>query len=238
VSTAVKLSLTVEGELAALRVDEYCDVGDCRDVAQFALLLGLDQIGKALTGRALTGEAQLTIPKPAYFDRFAQLFGRVRFDQPVTQLVFPASSLDLPLVTPDRAGLRLAREQCEHALRELRLDVGIVERVQSLLCSCEGSSSLDQVSAQLRVSSRTLKRRLAAQGVSFSELLDRERRGRALSLVGSSSLPLPAVAERLGYSGVPNFARAFRRWTGQTPAAYRRAATSGCAESAAHCSIT
>ncbi|HKP57480.1 MAG TPA: AraC family transcriptional regulator [Polyangiales bacterium] len=222
ICTAVKLSLHVDDGRAALRIEELCDVGDCRDVALFALLLGLGQIGKALTGCDLGGEAQLAIARPDYFDRFEDLFPRMRFDQPATQLVFPAHQLDLPLSNPDRAGLRLAREQCEQALSELRLDAGIVERVQALLANAEGSHSLDEVSTKLRMSSRTLKRRLASQGVSFSELVDRERHGRALSLVGSSSLPLLTIAERLGYSGVPNFARAFRRWTGQTPAAYRR----------------
>jgi AraC-like DNA-binding protein len=227
ISTAVKLSLHVEGELAALRIEECCDVGDCRDVAQFALLLGLGSIGNSLTGCDLGGEVQLGIAKPAYFERFAHFFNRIRFDQPATQLVFRAALLDLPLVARDRAGLRLAREQCEQALRELRLDTGIVERVQALLSSADGSRSLDEVSTALRVSSRTLKRRLASQGVTFSELSDRERRGRALSLVASPQLPLPTIAARLGYSGVPNFARAFRRWTGQTPAAYRRACATG-----------
>jgi AraC-like DNA-binding protein len=222
ISTAVKLSLHVDGERAALRVEECYDVGDCRDVAVLALILGLGQIGKALTGRELAGEVHVAIAKPQYFDRFQEVLKRLRFDQPVTQLVFHAGLLDLPLKTPDRAGLRLAREQCERALRELRLDGGIVERVRALIPSDDGFRSLEEVSANMRLSSRTLKRRLASQGVSFSTLSDQERRQRAFALVGSSTLPLLAIAERLGYSSVPNFARAFRRWTGQTPAAYRR----------------
>jgi AraC-like DNA-binding protein len=222
VSTAVKLSLVEEGQTAALRVEEHCDIGDCRDVAVFALTIGLSQIGRALTGRNLTGEAHLAIARPDYVDRFAEMLPRLRFDQPVTQLVFDASQLALPLSTPDRAGLRLAREQCDRALRELRLDGGIVERVRTLISNREGFRSLDEVSGALRMSSRTLKRRLAAQGVTFSELLDQERCSLARTFVGASPLSLLEIAERLGYSSLPNFARAFRRWTGQTPAVYRR----------------
>jgi AraC-like DNA-binding protein len=212
----------VDRERAALRVEESYDIGDCRDVALLALLLGLNQIGSALTGCDLGGEAQIAIAKPKYFERFPELLSRIKFDQPVTQLVFDARQLDLPLTAPDRAGLRLAQEQCEQALRELRLDGGIVERVRALIPSHDGFRSLDEVSANLRLSSRTLKRRLASQGVSFSALSDQERRQLACKLVASSRLPLLAVAERLGYSSLPNFARAFRRWTGQTPASYRR----------------
>jgi AraC-like DNA-binding protein len=224
VSTAVKLSLHREGELVALRVEECCDPGDCRDVAVFALIIGMSQMGRALTGREVAGEAHLAIPRPDYADRFSELLTRVRFDQPVTQLVFDAKALELPLVAPDRAGLRLAREQCERALRDQGLDGGIVERVRSLVATPQGMLSLDEVAARLRMSARTLKRRLAAQGSSFSELLEQERCQRARLLLGSSQLTLLEITERLGYSTLPNFARAFRRWTGETPAAYRRAA--------------
>jgi len=225
ISTAIRLSLRVEDGLAALRIEELYDPGPNRDVAVFALVLGLDQMGKALTGRDVPGEAQLAIPRPAYADRFPELLRHVRFDAPVTQLVFDVKYLDLPLVAPDRAGMRLAREQCERALRELGLDGGIVERVRSLLSRPDDVSTLEDVAARLRLSARTLKRRLAAQGVSFTELLEEERCQRARLLLCSSQLSLVEITERLGYSTLPNFARAFRRWTGQTPAAYRRASS-------------
>jgi AraC-like DNA-binding protein len=223
VSTAIKLSLHVEGKLAALRVEEHYDPGDCRDVAVFALIVGLAEIAKALTGREMRGEIHLTIPKPAYFERFAEMLRGVRFDQSITQVVFDADLLQLPTTAPDRAGLRLAREQCERALRDLGLDGSIVERVRALISNPEGMRSLDEVASCLRMSGRTLKRRLAAQGVSFSGLLEQERCQRAQLLLRSSPLSLLEITERLGYSTLPNFARAFRRWTGQTPAGYRRA---------------
>lgn len=222
ISTALVLRLQVEGGLAALRFEEQCDPGDVRDVAVLALIVGLDQIGKALTGCDVPGEAHLAIPRPAYADRFPDLLAHARFDQPVTQLVFDAKHLDQPLVTPDRAGLRLARRQCERALCDLGLDGALLDRVRSLISSPDGVRSLEQVADNLHVSARTLKRRLAAQGVTFSELVDQERRQRAQLLLISSSLSLADITERLGYSTVPNFARAFRRWTGQTPSAYRR----------------
>jgi len=59
------------------------------------------------------------------------------------------------------------------------------------------------------------------QGSSFSEVLDEVRRQRALLLLEDRRLALADVAGRLGYSDTANFTRAFRRWTGQTPAAFR-----------------
>jgi len=78
------------------------------------------------------------------------------------------------------------------------------------------------VAAQLHVSSRTLKRRLAEHRTTFSAIVDGERKRRALTLLRSTALTHDQVAAQLGYSDVANFSRAFRRWTGKTPGALRK----------------
>jgi len=223
-TTSIGLRLQVEGSAASLIFEERAELRGARDVALISIIVGMRQIGQMLTGRALEdGHADLAIPEPAYFHRFRHLLPDARFGQPVTQVVFDASFLDLPLVQADRAALRLAREQCERALDALGYDGDFVERVRRTVSKGESFRSLDEVAASVHVSPRTLKRRLAAQGVSFSSLLDGERRGRALLLLQSAHVSLEEVAGRLGYSTLSNFVRAFHRWTGRTPAAYRRA---------------
>jgi AraC-like DNA-binding protein len=222
VTTAITLRLVVEGDVAALRFEEHDDPGDVRDMVHLSLAIGLGQIGQALTGSKRPGVADLAIARPAYWQRFENMF-QIRFDQPVTQLVFQASLLDLPLVAPDRSGMCLAREQCERALADLTHNGMIVGRVRGLIANAERFRTLDEVAACLGVSPRTLKRRLAAQQISFSELVEEERHQRALLMLRSSQLSLEEITERLGYSTVPNFARAFRRWAGVAPGAYRRA---------------
>ncbi len=223
VTTALDLRLKVDAGIGSLIVDERVDRGEVREVALISLLVGLWQIASDLTGRDLQGTADLAIPKPDYFERFAHVLPEVRFDQPVTQLVFDAALLEIPLRKPDRVALLLGREQCERKLQALGFDRGLVERVRRLLPKPEGFHSLNELAATLHMSPRTLKRRLSAEGESFSELLDRERREKALLLLSSRDLTLEQISERVGYSTVPNFVRAFRRWTGKTPAAFRRA---------------
>jgi AraC-like DNA-binding protein len=223
ITTALELRLKVEGSVAALIFDEHGDLGSAGDYAKISLLVGLSQISKTLTGQELKGSVDIALPRPSYFSRFAHLLPSVRFDQPVTQFVFDAASLDLPLIAPDRAALRLARKQCERELLALGFDGAIVDRVRRLLPKPEGFRSIDEVAGALHLSTRTLKRRLSTQQVSFSQLLDQERREKALLMLHSSEITFEDVAERLGYSTVSNFVRAFRRWTGKTPAAYRRA---------------
>ena len=73
----------------------------------------------------------------------------------------------------------------------------------------------------MHASPRTLKRRLAEENTTFSAIRDDVRRQRALLLLDDRRLSIGEVATRLGYTELPNFTRAFRKWTGVTPAAYR-----------------
>ncbi|HEY4239503.1 MAG TPA: helix-turn-helix transcriptional regulator [Kofleriaceae bacterium] len=86
-----------------------------------------------------------------------------------------------------------------------------------------GYRSLTEVAREMGTSSRTLKRQLAARGTQFSAILEGLRHDRALRLLADASLPLTAVAHQLGYADLAGFTRAFRRWTGTSPGAYRKA---------------
>jgi AraC-like DNA-binding protein len=71
------------------------------------------------------------------------------------------------------------------------------------------------------MSMRTLKRRLAERDTSFSALLDEARREKATLLLRAGELTVDEIGQRLGYSDAANFGRAFRRWTGTSPKAFR-----------------
>lgn len=222
-STALTLRLEVDRGVASLTIEEHVDLGKSRDVFLVAMLVGLWQMGCQTSGRDLGGALDLPIPQPAYYPRFAHLVPRMRFGCPVARIVFDAAGLDYPLVTADRVALRMTREQCERALEMIALDTRLVGRVRRIISDSDGPMrSIEDVSAALHVSPRTLKRKLAAQGVSFSALRERHQREKALLLLRSPALSLDEVADRVGYSAVQNFARAFRRWTGTTPAAFRK----------------
>jgi AraC-like DNA-binding protein len=222
-TTALELRLHEGGSDAALIIEERADFGPARDFVLTALVVGIWQIGHALTSRPLAGRVEFAFPALDYLARFRR-FGVASFGQPVNRMLFDASVLDLPLVFSDRVATRLAREQCERELDALRPEVQLSARVRGLLAEDDrGFLSLEQVAARMHVSARTLKRRLSLQGVAFSTLLEEEQRDRALVLLQSPELSVDEVAERVGYSDAANFTRAFRRWTGTTPAAYRRA---------------
>jgi len=103
-------------------------------------------------------------------------------------------------------------------------DGGLLAQVRSILLSRldEGRPSVKQVALEIRVGPRTLQRKLRARGTSFRRLLAATYRMQAARELVNPSLTVAEVASRLGFSDPGNFSRAFRRWTGTSPGAFRR----------------
>lgn len=216
---AISLVTRTHGDQASILIEEHVPLGELREFLVMALLLGVVTIGDSLVGRRLSGALEVTHAAPPYFHRLlsaAPSLANLRFEQAANRLVFPAEALKLPLLTADPAATKLVREQCERELAALGEGARLVGRVRALLRDA-AYPTLEDAAKRLSVSSRTLKRRLAEQGTSFSELLDDARRQQALLLLEDRRLTLDAIADRLGYSDTANFTRAFKRWTGRPP---------------------
>ena len=221
-TTAIGLALYVEDDTASLVIEERAPLGP--RLAEFAILslaVAVWQLAQVLTGTTVTGVAECTFAAPGYLADVPAA-AMIRFGCPVNRLVFPARILDLPLTTADPVATQLARAQCERELAAL-VDAGVPARVRAAIdARLEQAPSLDEVARELHVSTRTLKRKLAERGTTFSAILEDVRRQRALLLLDHRDLSIGEIATRLGYAELPNFTRAFRKWTGQTPVAYRK----------------
>jgi AraC-like DNA-binding protein len=220
-TSAIGLALYVEDDTASIVIEERTSLGSVRELVVIALIVGIWQLGQALTGKPLDGVGECAFPEPAFLRDVPQA-ARLAFDRPNHRLVFPAHELALPLVTADPVAMQLAREQCERELATL-VDAGVASRVRAALLA-SGDTDLTDLARQLRLSPRTLKRRLAEHGTTFSTIRDDVRRHRALLLLDNRTLSISEIAAKLGYSELPNFTRAFRKWTGKTPLAYRERA--------------
>ena len=222
-STVESMRLHIDGPQASLFLEEREDAGTVREVITMARLVSLWRIGEAITGRELRCSVEVAFPEPEYHVRFAHLAPPVRFDRPATRVLISAEVLDYPVTSADPMALRLAADQCARELSAVSGGGRLVRTVRGLLWNADGRlRSPAEVAEALHMSPRTLRRKLESHGHSISELFDRERRERALSLLAQPDLSLAQIAERLGYRSVQNFERAFRRWTGTTPAAHRR----------------
>lgn len=117
-----------------------------------------------------------------------------------------------------------AIERCEH---ELTLAGGpepdLAARVRRALSDLDdGYPSQQEMAERMHLSSRSLARKLSAEGISFAQLLEEARRRDAVRLLEHSDLKLEEIAARLGYLNPANFTRAFRALTGEAPSQYRK----------------
>lgn len=220
-TTATSLRAQLEGDYGTLVLHENADLGGAREGYVFAVLVGLWRMGCALTGGGLDVTLDFAFAEPPYFARFRDVLPPARFGQPVHQIVLrDLASLAAPLSMSDKASERTAREQCDRLRATIGLDAHFTTRVRTLLAASAEEPSLQTIAGTLHLSPRTLRRRLEAEGLTFTSLVDDERKLRALLLLRARGLSVGQVSQRLGFSDVANFSRAFRRWTGTTPRTY------------------
>lgn len=221
-TTAVGLVLEEAGADAALVIEERAPLGALREFAVLSLAAGLWQLGRALTGKPLVGTGECAFPAPAFVASVPFAAQMLRFDRPANRLRFARSLLDLPITSADPVALELARGQCERELAAI-VDAGLPARVRAAVTArLARGAPLPAVARELRLSTRTLKRKLADRGTTFTAIVDDVRRQRALLLLDDRALGVAEVAAAVGYTELANFTRAFRRWTGTTPGAYRK----------------
>lgn len=104
---------------------------------------------------------------------------------------------------------------------------GLTDRVRDAIRDQfgRGELSLSAVARRLATSARSLQRHLEREGVHFQDLVEAARCAEALAHLLDCQLAVTEVAARVGFAQPSSFTRAFRRWTGQTPQAYRRGST-------------
>ncbi|MDD3763311.1 MAG: AraC family transcriptional regulator [Nevskiales bacterium] len=147
----------------------------------------------------------------------------LRFDQPCYRLALPSAGLHAPVIQPDPAMRELMLRLADKQLLELPRGEDVLARARALIAKRLNHPpvELDWVATQLAMSNRSLQRRLADAGLSFTQLIEQVRRELAERHLRESGLDLTDIAFLLGYSEQSAFQRAFKRWTGLTPSAWR-----------------
>jgi AraC-like DNA-binding protein len=148
----------------------------------------------------------------------------VKFQSTESELVVSRASLDQPSIHANPEIAVVHQQHAERHPADLE-DQSVTRKVKTILMAQldRGPSVLSEVACSLYMSPRTLQRRLAEEGTSFSETLDSLRRDLCLQHLERRGPALAEIAYVAGFSDDSAFNRAMRRWTGQTPLQYRRA---------------
>jgi AraC-like DNA-binding protein len=195
---------------------------------QFAAEFGFAwaaSLGRQLVGQD-TAPLRVCLPyaPPAHADAYERVLRcPVYFDCEEAEIVFDAAALDVLQPCHNEHMYRVLREQAERALEALNSPEPWHHRVLETLIDDEHALVDDwsYLAAKLSISTRTLRRHIAKEGFSLSELRDEARKRHALQLLTETDRPVKQISERVGFSEVSPFYRAFRRWTGHTPIRYR-----------------
>ncbi len=148
----------------------------------------------------------------------------VYFNASAHRLSVEARWFEVKLPAYDRGASELVRAQLKGLLRVGAVQADLVETLSKRIrLGIEAPARQSELAHQINISERTLRRRLGQQSTSFTELRDEARFERARDLLKHSAKPIQEIADLVGYADARAFRRAFKRWTGMLPTAYRSA---------------
>ena len=201
----------------------YVDVERRSDRHQIEFwLMSLVRLIRQLTNRRLVpSRVRVMHRRPKTPAEFRSFLGcEIEFGSDADEIVFPGAVRLMPVVSADSHLNELLIKYSEEALAHRRasrapLRASVENAIAPLLP--HGKAGAGEVARRLGMSNRTLARRLASEGLTFSEIQAELKVDLAKRYLNDGDLPISQIAWLLGYREVSAFTHAFKRWTGTTP---------------------
>lgn len=196
-----------------------------RQLAEYNLA-GLVTFARWISGRNSSPlRIDVTYPAPAHPEEARRVFAcPLRYGQDRYRLVLALDWLQQPLIQPDASMRAMMEQLAERQMQALSRSDDAITAARSLIAKRlgQGEVELGAIATALHLSARTLQRKLQDAGLSFTQLVDDVRRELAERYLADATLDLVDIAFLLGYSEQSAFTRAYKRWTGRSPAAVRK----------------
>ncbi|OGB27492.1 MAG: AraC family transcriptional regulator [Burkholderiales bacterium RIFCSPLOWO2_02_FULL_57_36] len=194
-----------------------------------SVFAGIQVFGNWLAGRELPpGRIAFAHAAPRDYNEYQRVFGAdaVRFGAEAHTACFDAALLAWPVPNADVSLYPVLQQHAERLLKEkLRAENegGIVAQVRAAIVRNleQDRARLPSIAQELRITQRTLQRKLSEAGIGFQQLLDQIRHELALDYLKQKKLGIAEIAFLLGYREQSSFNHAFKDWTGMNPGAYR-----------------
>jgi len=166
----------------------------------------------------------VTHPAPAYRDEYDRIFGvPVTFEAKWNALQIDEQWMFHRVQLQPRYVFGVLSARADVLLKELENSKTLRGKVESLLMPVlhKGDASMDAIAEKMAVSRQTLFRRLKEEDTTFEKVLDGLRHRLALDYLGAKKVSVNETAYLVGFSDPAAFSRAFKRWTGASPRAFR-----------------
>ncbi len=212
-----------------VKFTETFDLDNLREFVTEAVLIGFFSAINFFIGVGqFEGRACFAYAKPNYWRKYKDHFGgNIKFNHAATEITVPASQLSIPSPTADPAMHQESVAALERQLKEINANdvahqsLSMEESVAKLIFENPGKLwTLKEVSEKLAMSSRTLIRKLDAEGVRFQTVRDEVAKKQVANYLSDASLSVESIGYLMGFSDVSSFRRSFKRWFGETPSQY------------------
>lgn len=220
ISTAAEMDLIEDSDGVHLQIDPSPGI-DLADDASFTAVITMcrDMAHAEFRARSI----HMMRPEPPCHRKLTEFFQcPVEYNANLDKITFTMESVDEPLTRPNPALAQASEEVAREYLANMdRKDVVARARVAIIDHLPDGEPSRREVAGELAMSERTLARRLSDRDYTFSALVDEVRGQLAKEYLRQSRFSVTDVAFLLGFSDQSNFARAFKRWTDESPTDFR-----------------
>jgi AraC-like DNA-binding protein len=225
-SEALVVDLEVEGETTWARLDVHAALHAFPPAADARLAALLSAAREIAAAPIVPVCVQFPYRRPEDVREHERFFrAPLEFGAPTTALLLRNEDLARAVVCGDDTLVGYLDRLAQQTLSALGAERTLRDQVRRVLWAelSDGTPDLDHVARVLGMSARTFQRRLRAEGMTFAAVLFEFRRDMAPVLLRDGRLSVAEVAFLLGYEDPSSFQRAFRRWSGLSPRAFRRA---------------
>lgn len=207
--------------------DSYLLGGDALRFAVEEFISRTIELASSITNKPFPIlEISLTYPPPADLKPYQRRFNcPLHFNQTRNRVVFDIDCLKDPVSLANAEVFKLCERQCQLLATKSEENDLLSDRIRNYLVKNPGKfPTLEEMAEHLNIGSRTLRRRLVKEDITFQQILDDTRRELAIQYLQYTALTPKQIGFMLGYSSVSNFRRAFKSWTNKKLTDFRETA--------------